>query len=388
MKIEIVDTIAGLERVEAEWLDLFRRSDERYLPQDPRVLRAFFASEGGRSHPLVVMLRERGQLVCVAPFFTWRGGFRFSASLVTLAEVPARMLKLASERMVYARDADREGCCVAALTAVRDYRDRYDFMVLPELTLPSTIVDVLHRAPWTALEIRGKRDRAYRHDLGESHEAFLASLSRKRRKNIRRDTKSWRTATFRRIERADEVEGFLTAVAAISRHSWQGQNFGMWSEARHASYLGYLQAFAEGGWLRSYLLEDASGAPMAFIMGWQGYGTLHYEEIGFDGRHRDAAPGIAATHLMMEDVYAHRPPRTVDFGYGDNRYKEVVANVTLETQPLHLFDRRRWRVAFATQRKIDALAEHARRVAAERGLEDRLRDLLKRRRPTVRPPPP
>lgn len=379
MNVEIIDSSEGLERVEEEWLDLFTRSDEHYIHQDPRLLRAFFVSERGRSHPLVVLLRDGGRLVCIAPFFTWKGAFQFAASVVTLAKIPARMLKLTCERMVYDREVDKRRCTIEAMHAVKAYRDRYDYMVLPELTLPSNVLDVLDEVEWTALELRGKRDSSYRHNLlFETHDEFLSSLSRKRRKNIRYDTRDWRDSPFTRVTKEEQVDGFLDAVAAISEHSWQGKTLDSWTDRRHESYRGYLKAFANLGWLRCYLLENDAKEPMAFIMGFQGYGTLHYEEIGFDGRHRDSAPGIAATHLMMEDLYAENRPRTIDFGYGDNRYKEVIANEVLETRPLHLLDRRRWRAAFATQRGIDQLTEHARRLAAEHGVEDRLRDFLKR----------
>lgn len=398
LSVDIIDTLEGLERVSDEWVAFLEgRAASYFVFQDPRAFAAFIDKERGRASPLVAIVRDGPAIVAVAPFFVFAGDFKIALSVLRLAKLPARMLKLQNDRFVFDRGTARGEVVRAVMAALEAERARFDFVVLPELTLPNEIVETFEAAgdrlgAFSMMPSTVSPEKAYAHRLAESYEAYLSTIGAKRRKNMRRDTKLWRgdkgkpgKGKIHKITRPEQVPAFLDQVDAIFQNTWQAKTFGVYKRNEPA-FIHYLQTFARMGWLRSYLLERADGTPIAFVLGYQGAGTLHYEDIGYDLRFAGDHPGVALSYMMMEELYADDPPRLVDFGYGDNRYKEALSNEVSEARSIYLVASPRWRATILARRGLDRVYGEARRLVQRAGLETKMRDLLKRRGATEAAP--
>ncbi|MEM1031050.1 MAG: GNAT family N-acetyltransferase [Myxococcota bacterium] len=391
LTLDIVDDVAGIDRIETEWASfLSGRAEGHTVHHHPSIFRAFLATEQGRSTPLVLVVRDAddGDSICaLGCFFVWRGAFELTASVVTLFSLPSRTLKLVGDRIVFARDADATACALRIVRALSTLGEHYDLIHLAELALPNPLASAIDRAPAGLREVvvRKRREHVYEHTMFEDRAGYDRWLGSKRRNTIKRNTRRWRDneaksrGCLRVVRDVADAPRFATAVARVRRETWQAKTYGIDEATLGPDYVRFLEAFASRGWLRSYLMERHDGTPVAFIIGFQGYDTYHYVDIGFDAAHRKDHPGVAATYLMMEDLYEHDPPARVDFGYGDNRYKRAVCNTTYVSRPMHLTGRRRWRAAFGAQRFLDDAARRARALVARAGLEDRVRDILKHR---------
>ncbi len=395
LQVDIIDSVATLARVERPWIDfLARRAGEHTIFHDPRLFRAFIEKERGRSQPLCVLISRDGELACVAPFFTFDGRFKITVSVLSLAELPVRMLKLVGDSMVFARGVPKAELVREALLSLSERKDQFAYIALPELMLPNPIHNVLMQHGgqldgFTLAASSSRAEKGHAHRMLDGYEAYQASLGAKKRKNIRRDTKPWSGAKGKgrmvRITRPDQVKAFLDGVEHIYPRTWQGKTFGYYRRSA-PSEVRYLTAFAELGWLRCYLLELFDGTPVAFVIGYQGPtgadgagGRFHYEDIGYDLAFASDHPGVALSYMMMDDLYRERPPELVDFGYGDNRYKEALSNEHRQARSLYLVASPRWRATLAAQRGLDRVYLEAKRFAQRAGIEARVRDIIKRR---------
>ena len=87
--------------------------------------------------------------------------------------------------------------------------------------------------------------------------------------------------------------------------------------------------------LRSYLLRCGE-RPCAFVLGYQHGDVYHYAEIGYDRDFTNFSPGMVLYYLLVRDLFAHRPPSTLNFGRGDADYKQRFGNVQREDVSIFL----------------------------------------------------
>jgi CelD/BcsL family acetyltransferase involved in cellulose biosynthesis len=83
--------------------------------------------------------------------------------------------------------------------------------------------------------------------------------------------------------------------------------------------------------------------------------------------------------LLIERLFAKDPPLSIDFGFGDNEYKQAVANEELPAVSAYLARTPGARALVKAQRGLDLGYRHAKAFVEERGLATFARDLLKRR---------
>src|SRR5262249_35831919 len=55
-------------------------------------------------------------------------------------------------------------------------------------------------------------------------------------------------------------------------------------------------------------------------------GIYHYAEIAHDRAFERFSPGTVLLYLLIEDLIRHNPPRRVNFGISDARYKREFGN--------------------------------------------------------------
>lgn len=166
-------------------------------------------------------------------------------------------------------------------------------------------------------------------ELPETFQAYLAKFGAKKRYNLARQVRLLREQAagrleLHRIERPQDVVGFAGDTATVVERSWQGEltTSGVTRAARDPRAL---EDLARRGLLRSYLLVCA-GRPCAFVVGYQDRDVFHYAEIGYDREFGRFSPGAVLLYLLLEDLYAHRRPRWVNFGIGEAAYKREFGN--------------------------------------------------------------
>ncbi len=174
-------------------------------------------------------------------------------------------------------------------------------------------------------------------------DAYLASLSKKSRYNLRRTVRQF-GETFGdrvRLERyagPDRVDAFGAARAEVFAESWQGAMRAATAEDS-AWIRDENRALAAAGCFDSFVLYGGE-EPVAFLRGYRHKDCYYYEEIGYKQRWAGVSPGSVLTFLFLERVLAEPiPPYRVDFGYGDNLYKHKFGNCRVEASDAWLYRR-------------------------------------------------
>lgn len=177
-------------------------------------------------------------------------------------------------------------------------------------------------------------------DLPQTFAAYLARSKSKSRRHLTHPLKVCREhagADFHleRVTAAQDVPKFLRVGGTVAAQSWQ---------AAYADYLirdtpawtEHLSDLADRGLLRSYLLMCGS-KPCTYLLGFQGYNDFHASMIGYEQAPAKCCPGRSTFLLVIEDLIQNDPPKRLNFGLGDDVYKQRLANASTEVASVFLF---------------------------------------------------
>ena len=175
--------------------------------------------------------------------------------------------------------------------------------------------------------------------LPESMEAFYKSRSAKSRHNLKRcATKFIESAkgnmNIEMFWKTDDVEAFCVNAENIARKTYQralGAGFRDSATMRLDKYLK-----ARNGWFRSYILY-VSGSPISFIDGIRYQDTYYTESIGYLPETEKYGTGTFLFLKMVEDLLMKNEIRYIDFGYGNDLYKERFGNICRNEISVQIF---------------------------------------------------
>ena len=153
---------------------------------------------------------------------------------------------------------------------------------------------------------------------------YWSTFSSRSLSKFRRNLKKFGQTRLQRVTEIEQLPDFLRAAHEISRQSWQSRQFGLRIRNDDAE-LRQLAALAQHGLLRSYLWW-IDGKPAAFAVCNQHGGCFRYEEIAYCAEFGQFSPGRTMLQQIVEDLWQHDSPTTLDFGGGDAEYKQQFAN--------------------------------------------------------------
>jgi hypothetical protein len=269
---------------------------------------------------------DHGTLIGAAPFLIQDWTWRCRLGYTSVGAFPVRRALLCGTDWI-APDAPAEQ--EALLRAVLSAKIPYHMISIEGVPVDSDLLRLVRSSPWVRREFWVDTLAAVTPrrlvDLPGSFDAYLAKFSGRTRRTLKYKAKRLKGAMthgmrFQRITRKEEVQSFLDQAELISARSWQGRCLGQ--SVNGESTRRKLEAFAERGWLRCYLLLDGD-APVAFVIGKLDEGTYYYELPGYDPAWAAYHPGSALLLMILEDLCADGVPRTLDFGYGENEYKRL-----------------------------------------------------------------
>ena len=167
-------------------------------------------------------------------------------------------------------------------------------------------------------------------EFPDSWEQYLGAMTKKRRYNLKRNLKvlekSFSDNIFlKKYEDVDDVRVFINLIDAIYSKTWQSKTLGI--KIRSGSVHQLLdEVLASSGCFLSYILYVDNKA-VAFIRGYLHKGLYYFEEIGFDMGWSKYSVGNILNMLMLEDLMSRENKvSNLDFGFGDNIYKQVLGN--------------------------------------------------------------
>lgn len=179
--------------------------------------------------------------------------------------------------------------------------------------------------------------------LSGSYDAYLASLARKSRNDLKRLVRNF-TGEFgastevQVITTPTELEAALPDLVSLSAKTYQARRLGL--GITHGNVLErQLRYGAKLGMTRLDLLR-VGGKAISFQIGYIHRDTLYATHGGYDPEWVEWSPGIVHHGFILEDLCRRAPDvRLFDFMYGEGLYKTRLSNTFHPESHVYLFPR-------------------------------------------------
>ncbi len=158
----------------------------------------------------------------------------------------------------------------------------------------------------------------YQPVAGGRFEAYWSARPGRLRSTVRRKGRALErdgTVEFLRLDRPGEAEAAVRAYAEVEARAWQPP------EPHPAFVPELIRRGLLGGWVRLWLLK-LDGRPIAAqIWTLQGGGAT-IAKLVYDGDWKGRSPGSLLTHAALRDAMEEGQLAEIDFGRGDDSYKQ------------------------------------------------------------------
>jgi hypothetical protein len=383
--LEEIDSLCGLQVASNQWRDfLAEKVYGNNFFNDPTHISSRLEEEPDLD-PRILVLRRHGRICCIAPCYLQDTHLKVEFSVVTLASLPIRMLKVFGGEFVVAADADATCCFQIVFEYLWSRRAKFGLIYLENLPTTTSL--------WEFCYSELVRDTCFRPFLASSqidtdhqiqfpptHEDFLSTLSYDTRRRLRRVTRRLQEKGQLRLERItapDDVPRFLDRLDQIYRDTWQAK-VGGYAPRNKPAQVRYLSQISRAGCLRSYLLS-IDDQPIAFALGYQYNGAYYFLETGFDQAWADSSPGTALMHLFFEDLFRHDSPVLLDFIMGDQAYKRSFSSSKHCTASVYVAPRNSWRTVLRVQALLHGCSRLMIRILTVSNLDGFLRERLRQK---------
>lgn len=217
----------------------------------------------------------------------------------------------------------------------------------------------------------------------ENWDDYLSSMKRKRRYNLKRNMKIIKDkcnddVILKCFKSEDDVVPFLSQMDEIYKNTWQSSTFGYQLRSTELE-INQNKSLAKLGCFKCYILS-ASQIPIAFVRGYLFKSKYYYEEIGYKQDWAKYNPGSVLNFLMLEHLMDEQSPaKELNFGYGENIYKQVFSNGEYIATNGYLFRKRsKGSIIFLIQQILDSLYAVIRKIVVILNLEVIVRRILRK----------
>ncbi|MCK5528156.1 MAG: GNAT family N-acetyltransferase [Kiritimatiellae bacterium] len=309
MKIEIknIDSLQGSDVAFLEWQAFVQRSDvECGFWCDPKVI----AETSGFEMLQIAFVYDGKQLVAVLPFCYTDGTLPFMLGLWKLGSVRAKMMKLIDYEFAVLNGHNRNVLFDEVIRELK-VKKACDLVMADNWPMPG----------------KGARNvqSTYLIDMPENFDAWLNMLNSNTRQALRRRVRklmrdSNDTVSVKLFRDEGEMELLSKYLHVVWSCSWHGR-----AQRQAPPSFEVLKTLARSGWVRSYILFVGDTA-IASVQGYQYGGVFLDEAPAYDDDWKKYSPGLILNYYIIEELFKSDTPRTVDFGFGYNQYKETLGS--------------------------------------------------------------
>ena len=333
MKIDWFTDAAVFEQLKPEWNALLARSvsDTVFLTREWQSV--WWRHLGGGELRVITFRTDAGELLGIAPLFgeTGTDGARH-LSLIGCVDVSDYL------DLIVARGAETQVYAALLETLARADFPAWDWLhlcTLPAASPTNAALDALAQARGWRTQT-GLHDVAPVIDLPETWDAYLNTLDKKQRHEVRRKLRRVEEAETRwlTIDAADALDRAVTDFVELHKRSRPDKNVFM--DARMQTFFAEIarELFA-AGWLQLSFLE-IGGARAAAILNFVYRNEVLVYNSGYDPALYGAySPGIVLFARSIQDAIAARR-RRYDFLRGNEEYKYRFGAHDTQVLELHL----------------------------------------------------
>ena len=309
------------------------------IVQHPDWLRAELEARGRMASPQVVVANDaQGRIVGYAPFL-----LEHRTAHVAFGKYPVPIYRGSALRMLGSRvvAAPHQHAAVERAIASTIKRDNAIRIIrIQETLLPNTFAGALsngqHRFTSTTVNLLEQINWTIEPQL--SLETYLAGFGSKSRNDLTRRLrkvykKLGETACLRTFEAPEEIDEYCRLMNRVYARSWHAcaQPIDWELPARR----NLLCRFARDNHFVGHLLM-LGDRPVAYVHGYRLSGHYVLDDTGYDDEFASLGIGSSLVFQAVQDLIERHPGERIDFGYGDNQYKRVLANRQTSCGALYL----------------------------------------------------
>lgn len=299
------------------------------IVQHPDWLLFELESRGTSASPHVVVARnEAGKVIGYAPFLAEPHHARIAIGERHLPIYRGHILRMLGSAVV-ASPPDRAAVEMMIAGALRDDASTRVIRI-QESGLPNTFATALSngRQRFTTVAANLLDQLNWTIQPQESAAAYLVAMESKRRNDLTRRLRNVYKklgvqARLRVFEGPDDIDEYCRLMNQVYARSWHaGAQAIDWElPARRALFLQLAQHRRVIGHM---LMLDSR--PIAYVHGYRLGDCYLLDDTGYDEEFSALGVGSALVFQVVQDLLERYPGEVIDFGYGDNQYKRVLAN--------------------------------------------------------------
>jgi hypothetical protein len=309
---------------QAEWCSFLRASGrENLMYQSPEWFAYLQETGQGDTLQIAVARDESETPVGVVPLCAHRGSIPFNAGGRRLWSLPTRQVTLLGGEPLLPPDRELHDRLFRSIGEV--FPD-FQTVLMAAVPCESFVWRYLQesqviRDHYLLYVVEGI-SRYYMLRLPENFGDYLAQFSRKKRYNMKRQSRllsehCGSEVELVRVHSPADVAFWIKACDAIDDSHWPAESSRRTAN-RHAISHRRMLDLTNRGLMRSYVLR-AGDQFIGYISGCQHRDTYFAWDITYDKRFSSLSPGATMLHLMIEDLLGDRPARLINFGFGEPR---------------------------------------------------------------------
>jgi Acetyltransferase (GNAT) domain len=323
-----VESAAALHDLHDELAKLAERpGTTSSIVQHPDWLQFELDSRGAAAAPYVVIARNPdGRVVGYAPFLAVRHPTRIAVGDRYITLYRGRVLRLLGSCVVALPHERQQTENMIAEALAHDHAIKV--ILIQETVLPNPLAHALSRASHGFASVPSNLLDQINWSIAPqpSVAVYVGNLGSRRKKlgyalrNVYK--KLGKEAQLCIFEEPEQVDDYCRLMNQLYAKSWHAtkQSIDWELPARRALFL----TLARQQRLVGHLLMLGS-RPIAYVHGYRLGGRYLFDSTGYDEEFAALGVGSALIFGSIQDLIERHPADTIDFGYGDNQYKRVLA---------------------------------------------------------------
>ncbi|TCV97604.1 CelD/BcsL family acetyltransferase involved in cellulose biosynthesis [Luteibacter rhizovicinus] len=276
---------------------------------------------------VVVVTDDEGAVIGYAPFLAQHHHARVAFGRRHVSIYRGHALRLLGSGVV-ARQRDRAMVDAVVARALGDER-RIRVVRIQEASLPNTLALALVRSGRGFDTVATNLLDQVQWSIApqSSPAGWLATMDAKRRGDLTRRLRGMYKKLgdgthMQTVDTADEVDGYARLLNDVYAKSWHAREAPIdWNDVARRQLFARLAT--QGQFVGHLLMKD--GCAIAYVHGYRMGGRYVLDDTGYDEAFASIGVGSSLVFQAICDLMQRYPGETVDFGYGDNQYKRVLA---------------------------------------------------------------
>lgn len=386
--VQILSTVHEITQVSNEWVDFLGKDAIGYnFWQDPGII-CKKLQYAGQGEPRIILVRRNSKIECIAPCVIHKTRFKLNFSVFRFPGPQIRILKIIDNNFIFSKDADLDGCIKTAIEAIKSIDSHFDLIKIESLEKSSPLGDFFFKAAshsYKHFQLKTtspKNEQIWRHVFEDSYEKWLSTLGYSTRRSIKRGIQNLHKQYPDQVKllvarHNKDIPKFLDLLDVLYPKTWQAKTFGF-SKRNNKQDISFYQYIADQGWLRSYMLLIDS-RPVAFFIGTQYNDIFEGQEIGYDKEFSSIGVGSILNNIIINDLYNNNKPSILNFGFGENVYKQILCNNSSDATEAYIIQSNIWRHLVKLQILLSSIENRTRSILIRYRIDTILRKILKRK---------